>query len=997
MAFPIARTRKATDDRPATTSAPSLTPRLVLLIGGLVVGVTIVYATAAYVEMRRTAYAIAANRLTALSAEMVRGLVASRRQFSAVTRTVAEQPAVNAYLAQPSPALRPAAESALRTAFAPTDQTLAVQLLDRHRRPLLSVAAVGEWTGPALDASVVPDAATSDSAAIGLLTGIGDSVAFPLTVPAGAPGQPSGYVVQWRRFRITGLDQVSRLLGARTDIYLGNRTGRVWTDFTRLVEPPAADDSALGGLMAYTRSRIGAVLAIATPVATTPWRVLVETSHDAVMAPARSFLLRLSVLGVIILALGLSATVWLSRRLTRPLARLADAAKQVADGDYSQHIGLAPRDDELGRLAESFDSMVSRVQAAFGAQRSAEEYYRRLFEAVPLPLWVVDRDSARFLAVNDVALAHYGYSREEFLAMTIADLRAPDSRPPVRDANREHDVDVLAGGAWRHVTQDGTVIDVETRARAIVFGGQHAAITVVNDVTERNRAAEAMRRSEAKYQALIREAPTGITLSTLGGNLLAANPAFLAMMGFTSESEALAVDTRQLYEAPGTRAELLDALEHGNHIDRKEIALRRTDGSLITARCTIRLVTDPSTGEQHIEAISEDVTEQRKIERQFQQAQKMEAVGQLAGGIAHDFNNMLTVIISYSDLLLAGLGADDARREEVLAIRAAGKSAATLTRQLLIFSRQQVVQPRVMHLNDLVVDTGAMLNRLIGESIVLQTVLDPDAGAVKVDQGQMEQVIVNLAVNARDAMPDGGRLLIESKNVTFDAAYAVRNRLYPAGRYVSLIVSDNGLGMDEEMQARIFEPFFTTKEPGKGTGLGLATVYGIVKQSGGYISVYSEPGNGTSFKIYFPRIDESDAPVERVSASVPAVGGTETLLVVEDDETVRKMVRLILERDGYIVLAVPNGEEALALATAHGGPIDLLVTDVVMPGISGRVLADRFAALRPESRLLFVSGYTDDALVYHGVLEAGMHYLEKPFTPDSLSRMVRRVLDSALT
>jgi PAS domain S-box-containing protein len=421
--------------------------------------------------------------------------------------------------------------------------------------------------------------------------------------------------------------------------------------------------------------------------------------------------------------------------------------------------------------------------------------------------------------------------------------------------------------------------------------------------------------------------------------------------------------------------------------------IRRPDGTIRWIRTRVFPVTDKSGRPYRYVGVSEDVTDLRRAEERFAQAQKMDAVGRLAGGVAHDFNNLLTVILSYSDMLLEELSPDDPHRNEIQEIRKAGVSASTLTRQLLVFSRQQVVQPKVMRLNALVADAGKMLKRLIGEHVELATALDPQAGAVKVDAGQLEQVIVNLAVNARDAMPNGGRLMIESKNVEFIEAFSEGETSYPAGRYVTLAVSDNGTGMDAATQARVFEPFFTTKEPGKGTGLGLATVYGIVKQAGGYISLYSEPGSGTSFKIYFPRVDDSlDAP-EELAAPLALPRGAETILVVEDEPAVRSLVRQVLERQGYHVLEVPDGESALDIASKHQGPIHLLLTDVVMPRMSGRIVADRFAAIRGDARILFVSGYTDDAIVHHGVLESGLQFLEKPFTPDALARKVREVLD----
>ncbi|OLC71983.1 MAG: hypothetical protein AUH78_17050 [Gemmatimonadetes bacterium 13_1_40CM_4_69_8] len=372
----------------------------------------------------------------------------------------------------------------------------------------------------------------------------------------------------------------------------------------------------------------------------------------------------------------------------------------------------------------------------------------------------------------------------------------------------------------------------------------------------------------------------------------------------------------------------------------------------------------------------------------------MEAVGRLAGGIAHDFNNLLTAILGSADLLLDTLSPDAPEREDLDEIRKAAKRAADLTRQLLAFSRQQLLAPQVLDVNALLTNLEKLLRRLIGEHIELRTALAPNVGAVQADPGQLEQVIVNLAVNARDAMPQGGQLTIETANAELDEAYAAEHFPARPGSYVLLAVTDTGTGMDAQTKSHIFEPFFTTKEKGKGTGLGLATVYGIVKQSDGYIWVYSEPGHGTSFKIYLPRVAEAPGPARPGFELSASVRGSETVFVVEDDEMVRALIRRMLETRGYTVLLAPHGDEALQLLERHPGRVDLLMTDVVMPGMSGRDLADRVAERRPGIKVLYLSGYTDDAIVRHGVLEPGIAFLQKPFSADALARKVREVLDS---
>ena len=398
-----------------------------------------------------------------------------------------------------------------------------------------------------------------------------------------------------------------------------------------------------------------------------------------------------------------------------------------------------------------------------------------------------------------------------------------------------------------------------------------------------------------------------------------------------------------------------------------------------------------------------DITEERRLEGQMWRQERLAAVGQLAGGVAHDFNNVLTSIQGYTDLVLGQFVSDDPRdwpsKDEMLAdlreVSKAGERAAGLTRQLLAFSRQQILQPRVLDLNALIVNFQKMLRRLIGENIELITALSPSLGRIEADPGQLEQVIMNLAVNARDAMPDGGQLTLETANVELDEAYASRHFEAQPGRYVMLAVSDTGIGMDEEVQAHLFEPFFTTKEKGKGTGLGLATIYGIVKQSGGHIGVYSEPGVGTTFKVYLPWVDrEADVP-QHIQGLVDLPRGAETVLVVEDDEAVQTMSSRILQQCGYIVLEADHPETALLVATSYKAPIHLLVTDVVMPGMNGRELAGTLASSRPEMKVLYVSGYTDNAIVHHGVLDPDLDFLQKPYRPAIFAARVRQALDAS--
>lgn len=389
--------------------------------------------------------------------------------------------------------------------------------------------------------------------------------------------------------------------------------------------------------------------------------------------------------------------------------------------------------------------------------------------------------------------------------------------------------------------------------------------------------------------------------------------------------------------------------------------------------------------------VLKDMKEEYELAAMLRQAQKMESIGQLAGGIAHDFNNLLTVINGYSALVLQRLPEGDALRAPIKAIGEAGDRAAALTKQLLAFSRKQVLKPELLDLNEVVLRTSAMLRRLIGEDIELATRLKPGLGAIRFDPGQIEQILMNLAVNARDAMAHGGKLTIETANVALDAKYAKAHPGAHAGPHVMMAVSDMGIGMDAATKARIFEPFFTTKEPGKGTGLGLATVYGIVKQSGGNIWVYSEPGRGTTFKIYLPRV-EVLAPQQGAKPESAGAPGTGTILVVEDEDGVRALLRDVLESGGYTVLTAGNAEEAMEICTGYQGEIRLLLTDVVLPGMGGRELSEKLLTMRPQMRIVFMSGYTDNAIVHHGVLDPGLNFIEKPIQPNELLERIAEFL-----
>jgi PAS domain S-box-containing protein len=508
---------------------------------------------------------------------------------------------------------------------------------------------------------------------------------------------------------------------------------------------------------------------------------------------------------------------------------------------------------------------------------------------------------------------------------------------------------------------------------------------------DRKRAEEKIRESEARLRVLVEQLPA--VLWTVGKDLCftSALGAGLTRLGL-KPNQIVGVSLFDYFETPDPA--FLPIAAHRRAISGEPTTFHvEWKGGSYT--CHVEPLRSAEGELQGAICMALDITDRRQLEEQLRQAQKMEAVGRLAGGIAHDFNNLLMVIQGYADLMTERLAEGDPLRRNAEQIQTASQRATSLTRQLLAFSRKQMLAPKVLSIQSVVTEMEKILRRLIGEDVQLETSSVPDLGLVKADRSQIEQVILNLAVNARDAMPEGGRLTIETANVDLDESFSHSSVMLSPGSYVMLAVTDNGCGMDAETQAHIFEPFFTTKEKGKGTGLGLATVYGIVKQSGGYVWVYSEPGRGTSFKVYLPRVwDEQTTPGrDRRIEGQALPQGTETVLLVEDEKGVRELAREYLEMTGYTVIEAENGHTALELAALHSGPIHLLMTDVVMPGISGRELSERVKAIRPDIRVLFMSGYTDQAVVHHGILETDAVLLQKPFTVAALAAKLRDILN----
>lgn len=817
------------------------------------------------------------------------------------------------------------------------------------------------------------------------------------------------------------------------------------------------------------------------------------------------------------------------------LGQIRDVLKQQQMGKSADP--ARPRGDEVALLekygevverklrekASAFELANQELRAEIAvrekteqALRESEDRYRRLFHAFADPILVYDRETLRYVAVSDSAVAHYGYSREEFLQMTAKDIRPPDEVPAFLKAIAVQRSERGDYGVWRHRKKSGEIIDVEISAFGLEFDGRPAFMVHARDVTEARRVEAEAARMNDLLRAVAEGTPDSVFVKDQQGKYLLLNAAAARAVGQPAEEvigkydseifgpedaatviasdelvmrtnqaqtveEQLRLDGKtrffQTIKAPHRNAKgevigvigiardvtekklaeqalrlrdraiqavsqgliITDPNQSGNPIIfvspsferitgysseealgkncrflqgketdqetvqamRDAIAERRPcvvdilnyrkDGSPFWNSLSIDPVFDESGAVLYFVGVQNDITERKTLEEQLRRAQKMEAVGRLAGGVAHDFNNLLTIIMGYSELLLAHPELSPSLQELVNAISEAGNRAATLTRQLLGFSRQTIMQPQVIDLNAVIASTAKLLRRLIGEDIEFTTVLAPELNRVKVDPGQLDQVLMNLVVNARDAMPTGGKLTIETASVELSEEYAATHLDVKPGRYVMLAITDTGCGMTAEVKSRLFEPFFTTKKIGEGTGLGLPVVLGIVQQSGGSINVYSEPGHGTTFKIYLPAVDDPATPKNPTATS--RAHGTETVLLVEDEEAVRSLAAMSLRQQGYEVLTADCGQDALRVAMRRQGPLDLLLTDVVMPNVSGPALADAIKARFPRLRVLYMSGYTDDAVVRHGLLEANVSFIQKPFTPIELARKVRQVLD----
>ena len=838
----------------------SLNVRLPLLIGSVLLVVIVIFGALSYRVASHAAYTAASDRLASaanqLATAISQQLAAAKLQMASKAQSAAMQRFVKG-----DTTAAQAVREELATFGRDSTPGNAVEIRDAAGVVHLSLLPTTRTDVAA--AALAPP--LPDSAALSPIFSDGRLAYYEMSAPIPRRSGPPWYLVVRRVIDAgSGARAIAAMLGSDARIYVGNADGSLWADMSAPAESALIRDTIRNGT--YRRAgalRLGAV----ARAANAPWLMGTEFSNAEVMSGSRPLMREMMGIAALVLLAGTALGWVMSRQLTRPLLHLTEEAEQVArsegEAEPTERTG-----DELARLSDAFRTMVERVRDGQERLRLSEKQYRMLFDLNPNPMWVFDRKTLHFLAVNAAAVTKYGYSHDEFTGMTIRDIRPPQDLDALEQAVQTEFGARQDVSRWRHITRDGNVFDVEIRGRPVTFLGVDAELVLVTDVSERNR-----------------------------------------------------------------------------------------------------------------------------LEERLRQAQKMEAVGRLAGGIAHDFNNILSAVLGYSNLVLEDLPEDDPRRADIEEVRDAGVRGAALTRQLLMFSRPQVSERQVLDINGVIAGVRKMLERIIGEDIVIETRLNPDIGRVRMDPGHLEQIVMNLAVNARDAMPDGGRLTIETSEVELDELHHGGNKLLPAGRYVMLAVSDVGIGIPKEQQARIFEPFYTTKQPGEGTGLGLSTVYGIVQQNGGSVLVYSEPGHGATFKVYLPRVDAAATAAEPVAAAPARGSARESILFVEDEPSLLKVGCQILTRAGYTVIGMPGPQEAIAYATEHPGKIDLIATDMVMPGLSGREMVGRIRLNRPDVRVLFMSGYTDDAIMQRGATEPGTGFLQKPFSGEGLARKVRAVLD----
>lgn len=857
--------------------------KLPLLLSTILIVVVTAMCVFGYRQIEQVLLDSTETRLKSVTQTLDASLEESARRMNSDMRQFARDTTVMHFLTQPNAANRAAVTQTLTKARTGTTLAVALSAKDGAQSvlvgPNVRVSSGDSLTGIAVGAA---RSTTSDTLIIGQLQQSDSGVIYRIRVPVvSAAGDTLGHIAT---IRSIGSGQnaalLNDLIGANSTLLFGNSTGGLWTDLKSVVRGPPMPITP-GVLAEYNDDKGVSVLGAGTPIRNTPWIAWVQVQRSTALSAARRFLAGMAGIAFVVVVIGAITALLVSRQTTTPLDDVSRAAQDLAAGQYDRRVKVVRR-DEIGLLAESFNGMAQQIETSNAA-----------------------------LVENSTAL---------------------------KTANAD------------------------------------------------------LRDSELRYRGLVERLPDAVLVHR-DGLVVFANPAALTLFAASNASQILGRNIAEIVpqnrggEEPANEA----TSQEVSNRPLRPLQIKRFNGTTVSADTS----TIPYTHDGHPASLTilRDVSEREKLEERYRQSQKMEAVGQLAGGVAHDFNNILTVITSYSAMLLAELPADNVMRDDIQEIASASDRAASLTRQLLAFSRQQVLDPRIVDLNQIVEHMQRMLRRVIPTNIEITTKLETGGSRINADPGQLEQVLMNLCVNARDAMPDGGVLHIETSVMTLDESSKALHSGAVPGEYVLLSVSDSGHGMTKAQQERIFDPFFTTKAPGKGTGLGLATVYGIVQQSNGYIWVYSEVGHGTVFRVYLPRVGSAvDSPI---SADVVAsdVRGHETIMLVEDEVSVRTAARRILEGAGYQVIDVGGPREALLRSVQYVGPIHLLLTDMVMPEMSGRELSGKFRLERPGAPTIYMSGYTEDTILRQSVSEPDTFFIQKPFTPQTLKQKVRMVLD----
>jgi two-component system cell cycle sensor histidine kinase/response regulator CckA len=980
----------------------SIQQRLMLLFGGTFTVIVVLVGATIYMTGRSAARSVAIERLTHVSEELVVMLGANLKAHGDTLAAIADGPEVARWLQRPDD---PATTQLAARLSAIGDESKVLRSVD-----------VRDGTGALLfrswDRSVSLDSAQARELiaayespkrmVVGPLKAVPDGAIYQVISRSSALSRPVYVIGSWHSSQVS-TNRIRSLIGGQPSFFLGNSRGDGWTDLNDPLSRPRPFFATGDTVTVSAKDETGVpTIARGQLVPRTPWLFVVEYPYDAVYGRVNLIFARLALTGVVLLLAIFFASWWFSRALTRPLDELSKVAGAISTGDLSRRvaaIGVTDFDKvgaSFNRMADSLVAAGNELDVRMTQLSRSEARYRALFDSNPHCMWVYDVETLQFLAVNASAVQRYGHSHDEFAKMSLYDIRPAESLPhfgrQIADAaGAERRVRVS-----RHQRKDGRVFDVEIISEPLLFEGRPARLVLANDISDRRRIEESLRFAQERLQRVVTSVGAVIyelEVQAHGIELRWISDALMSTLGYPA-SAAYEIGWWSNNLHPNDSANLSRrSLSNRMHEGAIEYRFRHSNGSY---RDEQRILRDVDGRPISVIGALIDVTTNHELQDQLLQSQKVEAIGRLAGGVAHDFNNLLTVILGECALVLLEPVAQDASvKPSIDAIHKAAERATLLTRQLLSFARKQLTEPITLSLNDVVTDTNTMLNRLLGEDIIVNLRLDRSLGQSLCDRGQLEQVLVNLSVNARDAMPEGGVLTIETQHFVVDAAHAASRPNLRAGGYVLLRVSDTGGGLTAEAQRHLFEPFFTTKERGKGTGLGLATCYSIIRQCDGHIEVLSEAGVGTSVVVYLP-VTSALADRKTPTAAMTALVGDETVLLVEDEAVVRKVTARMLESLGYTVVAADGGASALRMLDEHRGTINLLMSDVVMPAMGGRELAERVRQLRPTIKILFASGYSDDVILNHQLLERDVVLVQKPFTVVTLSAKIREALDHTL-